>query len=89
MAQLKPGSVTDMANSMAQMIEDAMNSEWQLAYPGDKLPDQGKLDREVLFAAIARGVLGYLHQNLELLETTVEHDTESGHKHNLAFDLAE
>ena len=52
MAQLKPGSVTDMANSMAQMIEDAMNSEWQLAYPGDKLPDQGKLDREVLFAAI-------------------------------------
>ena len=40
-------------------------------------------------AAIARGVLGYLHQNLNLLETTVEHDTESGHKHNLDFDLAE
>ena len=42
---------------MAQMIEDAMTSEWSRAYPGDSLSDQGKRDREVLFAAIAQGVL--------------------------------
>jgi hypothetical protein len=90
MPQLKPGSVDDMANSMAQMIEDAMNSEWSRAYPGGSLSDQGKRDREVLFAAIAQGVLGYLQQNLASLETDVVHETDiSGHKHHLNFDLAE
>jgi hypothetical protein len=77
-----------MANSMAQMIEDAMNSQWQLAYQATSFRS-GQARSRGAVRAIARGVLGYLHQNLDLLETTVEHDTESGHKHNLAFDLAE
>jgi hypothetical protein len=89
MGQLKPGNVNDMADSMAQMISDFMESEWQAAYPGDTLANQGKRDREVLFAAIAKGVLGYLHQNLESLETTVVHDQDGGHKHHLVFDLDE
>ncbi len=86
---LKPGSVNDMTNSMAQKIADYMESEWLVAYPGDKLPSQGRLDRNVLFAAIAKGVLGYLHQNLDSLETTIVKDTASGHKHQLSFDLDE
>jgi hypothetical protein len=89
MDPLKPGSVHDMANSMAQMISDFMESEWQVAHPGDKLPSQGKLDRQVLFVAVAKGVLGYLHDNLNSLETTVVQDTTGGHKHHLTFDLNE
>jgi hypothetical protein len=89
MGQLKPGSVNDMTDSMAQMISDFMETEWQAAYPGDTLPNLGKRDREILFVAIAKGVLGYLHQNLESLETTVMHDTDHGHEHHLLFDLSD
>ena len=87
MAELKAGSVNDMANSMAQMIEDAMEREWSRAYPGASLSDQGKGDRAVLSAAIAQGVLGYLHENLTSLETDVVSDTSKGHKHHLTFKL--
>lgn len=80
------------AGDMAQMIEEAVKREWSRAYPGNSLSDQGKGDRAVLFAAIAQGVLGYLQQNLKLLETTeVESEkTKEKHKHNLlTFDLSD
>ncbi|GLR87957.1 hypothetical protein [Bradyrhizobium iriomotense] len=86
MGQLKPGSIDDMANSMAEAIDQAMQVAWPAAF-GQSLPDQGKRDRQVLFVAIANGVLGYLRDNLAALETTVVHDTVDGHKHHLDFDL--
>jgi hypothetical protein len=88
MGQLKPGSIDDMANSMADCIDKAMQAEWPAAFPGQSLPDQGKRDRQVLFVAIAKGVLGYLHDNLAALETNVvKDDPNLGHKHHLDFDL--
>jgi hypothetical protein len=87
MGQLKPGSINDMANSMADRIDQAMQAAWPAAFPGQSLPDQGKRDRLVLFVAIANGVLGYLHDNLAALETNTVHDTPGGHKHHLDFDL--
>jgi hypothetical protein len=84
---LKPGSVNDMAASMAQRIADYMESEWQTAHDGDKLPSQGKLDRDVLFVAVANGVLHYLYEHLDSLQTTVVKDTADGHHHQLTFDL--
>jgi hypothetical protein len=89
MGQLKPGSIDDMANSMADRIDKAMQAEWPAAFSGQTLPDQGKRDRQVMFVAIAKGVLGYLHDNLAALETDVVKDNPAtGHKHHLTFDLS-
>jgi hypothetical protein len=87
MGQLKPGSIDDMANSMSEAIDKAMQAAWPAAF-GQSLPDQGKRDRQVLFVAIANGVLGYLHDNLTALETNVVKDTPDGHEHHLTFDLS-
>ena len=57
MGQLKAGSINDMANSMADRIDKAMQAAWPTAFPGQSLPEQGRRDRQVLFVAIANGVL--------------------------------
>jgi len=88
MGQLKAGSIDDMANSMAEAIDNAMKTAWPAAFPGQSLPEQGKRDRQVLFVAIANGVLGYLHAHLGALETNVVKDTIDGHEHHLDFDLS-
>jgi hypothetical protein len=87
MGQLKAGSIDDMANSMAEAIDNAMQAAWPAANNGQSLPDQGKRDRQVLFVAIANGVLGYLQNNLAALETTTVQDQPGGHKHHLDFNL--
>ncbi len=87
MGQLKAGSINDMANSMADRIDKAMQAAWPTAFPGQSLPEQGRRDRQVLFVAIANGVLGYLHDHLSALETNVVHDTVDGHEHHLDFDV--
>lgn len=88
MGQLKAGNIDDMASSMADRIDKAMQSVWPAAFPGQTLPEQGKRDRQVLFVAIAQGVLGYLHDNLAALETDVVRDNPTlGHKHHVTFDL--
>jgi hypothetical protein len=88
MAKLKPGSVDDMAGSMAEMIDQAMEAEYPLAFDGKTLSDQGKRDRQVLFVAVAKGVLGYLQANLASLQTNVvKDDPVKGHSHQLQFDL--
>ena len=90
MATLKAGSASDLAGSMTEMIEAAMQEEWALAYPGDALPsDQGRKDRLVMFAAVAKGVLRYLHQHQLFVATTVVADQPGGHTHQLSFDLVE
>ena len=79
MGQLKAGNIDDMASSMADRIDKAMQSVWPAAFPGQTLPEQGKRDRQVLFVA---------HDNLAALETDVVRDNPTlGHKHHVTFDL--
>lgn len=69
---LKSGSVGDIGSSMAEAMEQAFQAEW-MAAKGKALPDAGKDDREILFAAIAQGVLGHLQQHInEALQIEVE-----------------
>ena len=64
MAQLRGGHTADIADSMAEAIEVALQQEWPLVQ-GVPLPAEGLLERRILFVAIARGVLQYLkdHQH--------------------------
>ena len=89
MATLKAGSADDLADSMAEMIESAMAEEWALANGGSTLPQSGREDRLVLFAAVAKGVLRYLHKHQLFIDTTVVNGTVGGHRHQLSFDLVE
>jgi hypothetical protein len=90
MATLKAGSIDDLADSMAAAIDDAFGEEWGLANPdGPPLADEGRRDRQVLFAAVAKGVLRYLYQHQLFIDTTVVRDQPGGHSHRLAFDLVE
>lgn len=66
---LKPGSSEDdtaFADSMAEEIENALKMEW-FAIKKQPLPNDGKADRRLLFAAIAQGVLSYLRNNNQFL----------------------
>jgi hypothetical protein len=56
------GTVAHFGGSMAEAIEQAFGAEL-LALKGTSLPDASKDERHMLFAAIAQGVLGYLHAN--------------------------
>jgi hypothetical protein len=59
---MKPGSSDSDAafgDSLAEEIDNALKMEW-LAIKKQPLPDAGKDDRRLLFAAIAQGVLNYL-----------------------------
>ena len=90
MATLKAGSIDDLADSMAAAIDAAFDEEWNKANPdGPALGQEGERDRQVLFAAVAKGVLRYLYQHQLFIDTTVDQDTSGGHSHRLAFDLAE
>lgn len=87
---LKAGSVHDLGASMAAEIEAAMQREWQAAR-GQPLPGgAGELDRQILFAAIAQGVLRYLYAHrTDLLTNRVHDDINGGHVHHSDFDLLE
>ena len=60
---LKAGTFADFSDSMAKAIADAFESEW-VALKGTTLPEAGKEDRQMLFAAIAQGVVNYLRDNI-------------------------
>jgi hypothetical protein len=85
---LKAGSTGDFAASMAEAMFNAMQAEWQAAY-GTPLPGgAGELDRRILFAAVAQGLLGYLKAHRGDLVTDVVHDdTTHGHAHRMNFDV--
>lgn len=90
MATLKAGSFDDLAASMAAAIDHAFDEEWGRAYPGGPpLAAEGRRDRQVMFAAVAKGVLRYLHQHQLFIDTTVVSDSPSGHSHQLSFGLVE
>ena len=84
---LKPGTTSDFASSMAEAMFNAMQDEWRSAH-GSPLPGgAGELDRRILFAAIAQGMLGYLKAHRADLVTDVVHDSNDGHAHTMAFDV--
>lgn len=75
-------------NDLAQRISKAMDDEW-LAVKGEPLSDQGKQDRDILFTAIARGVLRYLEDvdaEIATTDTTVGSET---HHHQLQISVTE
>ncbi len=82
---------SDNDGSMAWLIELAMREEW-FAARGEPLPTSGPgvKDRHILFAAVAKGVLRYLHEHRDDLITTLEINEGTGnHRHEAAFDLVE
>lgn len=86
MAALKAGKYDDIAASMAQLIEDAMQDEW-LHYHAEQFPVEGREDRLIMFKAIARGVLGYLEAHQGDILTT---DNNTGtHHHTLTFKVSD
>ena len=86
---LTAGTAGNLGDSMAAEIEAAMEEEWQAAY-GAPLPGGvGELDRKILFAAVAKGVLRYLYAHRDDLVTDVVTGTTGGHQHKLAFGLSD
>lgn len=60
---LKAGSVDDFNDSMAEAIETAFQTLWA-ANKSIPLGNAGEIDRQILFSAIAQGVVTYLSDNL-------------------------
>jgi hypothetical protein len=87
---LTAGTARDLGDGMAASIDAAMQEEWQIAH-GAPLPGgAGELDRKILFAAVAKGVLRYLYAHRADLVTDVVHDDVlNGHSHQLAFDFTD
>lgn len=83
---LKPGSVLNFSNSMAEAMEQAFRSEWA-SVKDIPLPSAGEQDRKIMFAAIAKGVLNYLYSHRNDIPTTNQYDTTSGHTHTLNFTI--
>jgi len=84
---LKAGQVADFAGSMAEAIEQAFQSEWTAAKT-TALPQAGAVDRKILFAAVAQGVLNYLEDHKSELVTSNENDTAVGHSHILDINVS-
>jgi hypothetical protein len=70
---MRAGTVADWGG-MAAAIEQAFGDELA-ARKGTQLPDASAEERRMLFAAIARGVLGYLHDNESNLNIVIGPDT--------------
>jgi hypothetical protein len=63
-----------VASEMTNTMQEAMTKEWEATREGS-LPDIGKEDRRLLFAAVARGLLEYLKANeSELLQSITIHN---------------
>ncbi len=89
MVALKAGRVGDIDDSMAGDIDAEMIAEWNrlkdVPMPDDPAVVQ---DRQIIFVAIARGVLGYLQRQQGEIATTEHPADGSGpaHSHQLSFE---
>jgi hypothetical protein len=86
MTALKGGSVADFTATMAEAIEQAMEKEWQ-ANKGSALPEDGKVERRILFAAIASGILNYLEAHQDEFISTITLQSGSGSTDNTVTKL--
>jgi hypothetical protein len=90
MAKLKAGTVR---NLQTDTLAGAMDAEFVALWGSLKdtaLPTDVRAveDRRMMFVAIARGMLAYLHDHRNDIETTEESTGVSGseHDHQLEFD---
>ena len=67
---LKPGTVADFDNSMAQAIENAMRAEWPRVMGSEQSFDSNP-QLKLLCVAVAQGVVRYLRDNPSSLKVTV------------------
>jgi hypothetical protein len=71
---LKAGTISDLANSMAQAMIDAFKKDWKLVM-GDAPKPENMDQMNLLFTAVAQGVVQHLQQHATDFEVTV---TDSG-----------
>jgi hypothetical protein len=90
MARLKAGTVRNLqTDTLAGAMDAEFVSLWASLKDTDLPNDtRSKEDRRLMFVAIARGMLKYLHDHRADIETTDEQAGGSGttHDHQLEFD---
>jgi hypothetical protein len=92
MAQLKAGTVSGLrADTLAGRIDAEFVALWT-SLKDIPLSNEAAAveDRRLMFVAVARGILRYLHDHRTDIETTDETTGGSGttHDHSLDFDWA-
>lgn len=75
-------------NGLVQKMTDALGTEYE-ARKGRSLPPGYEEDREILFAAIARGILVYLEWKQNEFISTIKFDDTAGTRtvSNLNLDI--
>jgi hypothetical protein len=68
---LKAGTKAQYAGSMAQAIEQAFRREWPRLIDGTTLPATTSPEMQLLFIAVAQGVVGYLKKNISSFKVDV------------------
>jgi hypothetical protein len=70
---LKPGTISplDLSSSMAQAMEDAFRHHWPLVMADMPIPFDSRF-LQLLFVAIAQGVVRHLEENPEAFKVRVE-----------------
>ncbi len=72
--EIKPGTVGDFEDSMAQAMERALELEY-LAIKGRNILGMGEQERRIILVAIAQGVTRHLLDNLDAFEITGSSET--------------
>ena len=90
MAKLKAGTVTNLqSDTLAGKMDSEFVTLWNSLNDIHLSTDPNIVrDRRVMFVAIARGLLGYLHNHLNDIGTTTDQAGGVGtdHDHQLEFD---
>ena len=74
---LKAGTTGDYSGSMAEAIEHAFRSEWPSVMKSMSLPATTSPDLQLLFVAVAQGVVKHLYANASSFQVQVT-ITDSG-----------
>ena len=67
---LKPGTLEDIAGSMADAMEQVFRRELPVVVPGAD-PGRGEAERRLLFVAVAQGVVRHLAANPDAFKVQV------------------
>lgn len=76
--KIKPGRVSALSGSMAKAMDEAFKNEWR-AVKGGSVPSLGEEDRQILFVAIAQGLVAHLQQQVEAIHVEVDVDISDHH----------
>lgn len=96
MAKLKAGNLPDLQlDSLGGRMDDEFRNLWRTHKPDIVLPNDSatRLDRQLMFLAIARGMLRYLEDHETDIETNSVNVSDTNgdgifdsHQHHLNFD---